>query len=108
MYIFLTIFFIYVTTFLVKKDSRLFGDYKYFGRNNIFGNYYFNNNSEYNSNDEELSEEEFSDEELSDEELSDEELSDEELSDEELSNEDKLSVNSDDLINSYDTLKNDL
>tara|TARA_Y100000589_G_C26831957_1_gene498367 strand:+ start:254 stop:550 length:297 start_codon:yes stop_codon:yes gene_type:complete len=98
MYIFLTIFLIYVITFLVKKDSKLFGDYNYFNRNNIFGNYYFNNNSEYNSNDEELS----------DEELSDEELSDEELSNEELSDEDKLSVNSDDLVNSYDTLKNDL
>jgi hypothetical protein len=41
MYIFLTIFFVYVMTFLFKKDSKLLGDYDYFTRNNIFG---LNNN----------------------------------------------------------------
>ena len=42
MYIFLTIFFVYVITFLFKKDSKLLGDFDYFSRNNIFG---INNNS---------------------------------------------------------------
>jgi hypothetical protein len=36
MYIFLTIFFIYVIAFLFKSNSKLFGDYDYFSRNNIF------------------------------------------------------------------------
>lgn len=95
MYIFLTIFLVYVVTFLTKKDSKLFGDYDYFSRNNIFGLNSFNDNvnSEYESSQGETSGEEESEDEYTGEEDS----------------EDEKSINSDDeLVNSYDTLQNDL
>ena len=57
MYIFLTIFFVYVITFLFKKDSKLLGDFDYFSRNNIFG---LNNNNSSKESDSEYEDNEIS------------------------------------------------